>query len=104
YKAIHGGDSSDPGDFSGFAKHRELDSLELGRSDIDWEDRNQEKFAESYSEVFLENYTNRSSTGNFETQEQIDAFFEWVKEEVHSHFSGDENADNHTIMYADEEL
>src|SRR5690606_13654400 len=58
YKATHGGDSNEPGDFTGFSQHRELDSLELGRNDIDWKDRNQEKFAESYTEVFIDNHQN----------------------------------------------
>src|SRR5699024_7152028 len=60
---------------------------------------NQEKFAESYSEVFINNHQNLSSTGNFESEEKKEAFFEWIKNEIHLRIPGKDQEED-KIMYA----
>lgn len=63
--------------FKGFSKHKNIEEVNDNKRYGDWANQDVEKYADTHTEAYLANFVNRTSVGNFETEQQKKDFISW---------------------------
>lgn len=70
-------------DFTKFQKYKNAEVAIVNDSYIqDWEEGLNEAFADSYTELLIPNYQNRTVVGNFKDNVEKERFLNWLKEDL----------------------
>lgn len=72
-------------DFSTFKEYRDFDVINFNSHYVkDWGERKHEMFADSYTEIILDGFKNRTTLGSFQSTQEKENFKQWIKTSINN--------------------